>query len=378
LTTVHFQLLETETELAELIGTHRGSDFVIVDTEFMRRDTFYPQAALVQLCFPAEPDTAWLLDPLAIEDFSPLQAVFGDASMIKVLHSASEDLEVFQQFLGCQPLPLFDTQRAAAFVGRGFGLGYRALVEAISGLELSKGETRSNWLARPLTDSQLHYAAADVVPLMPVYRQLLSELEASGRLDWVLEDGAAAAQAAGEEGAAPYLRIKSAWKLAPRKLAVLREVCDWREQRARGIDKPRSWILSDKLCLAVAERCPANLSDLRRIPEMPPALVRKQGEVLLDLVDAALAQGEDMLPPPMAKPLDGPQRQKLKELKAAAGDIAREWNMQPEALFPAKDYELMIRLGSGEAVEQPGRWLGWRREPLVEPLLRLVGVEVQA
>ena len=375
---MYYELLESDAQLATLVDEHYGSDFVIVDTEFMRRDTFYPQAALVQLCFPNEPDTAWLLDPLAIGDFAPLQALFRDGSMVKVLHSASEDLEVFQQFLGCQPLPLFDTQRAAAFVGRGFGLSYRALVETISGLELAKGETRSNWLARPLSDSQLNYAAADVIPLLTIYEKLRDELEDRGREDWVLEDGAAAVKGAVEEGPPPYLRLKSAWKLPPRELAVLREVCDWRERRARSTDKPRSWILADKLCLLVAQRCPANLAELRSVPEMPPAVVRKQGEVLLDLIDQALGQGDADLPPPIAKPLDQEQRQQLKKLKAAAGAIAREWDVQAEALFPAKDYELMIRLGSGELLDQPERWQGWRRESLVAPLLRLVGVEAKS
>ena len=204
---MYYELLESDAQLATLVDEHYGSDFVIVDTEFMRRDTFYPQAALVQLCFPNEPDTAWLLDPLAIGDFAPLQALFRDGSMVKVLHSASEDLEVFQQFLGCQPLPLFDTQRAAAFVGRGFGLSYRALVETISGLELAKGETRSNWLARPLSDNQLNYAAADVIPLLAVYEKLRDELEHRERLDWVLEDGAAAVKGAVEEGPQSLLTL---------------------------------------------------------------------------------------------------------------------------------------------------------------------------
>jgi ribonuclease D len=194
-------------------------------------------------------------------------------------------------------------------------------------------------------------------------------------LEWVLEDGAAAVQSAIDEGPAPYLRLKSAWKLPPRQLAVLSAICDWREQRARGVDKPRSWILSDKLCLAVAQRCPTNLAELRGIPEMPPALVRKQGEVLLDLIDAALAQPEQEWPSAMAKPLDQQQREQLKRLKTAASKIAQDWDVQPEALFPSKDYELMIRLGSGEAVDRPSRWLGWRREVLVAPLLHLVGVE---
>ena len=314
---MELELLKTDPQLETLVREQGDIDVVIVDTEFMRRDTFYPRAALVQLCFPGTPDKAWLLDPLSIGDFSPLQRLFRDESVVKVLHSASEDLEVFQQLLGCQPLPLFDTQRAAAFAGHGFGLGYRALVEAISGLELAKVETRSDWLARPLSDGQLNYAAADVIPLLPAYQQLREELEAKGRLAWVLEDGAAAVQALTEVGPAPYLRLKSAWKLPPRQLAVLRELCEWREQRARQRDKPRGWILSDKICLQLAQHCPATFTELRATPEMPQAVLRNQGEALLDLIEDALAQPESELPPVMAKPLDREQRQQLKQLKQA-------------------------------------------------------------
>ncbi len=372
---MNYTLIEDDAALADLVDRHVGSDAVVVDTEFMRRDTYYPQAALIQLCFPAEPACAWLIDPLAITDLEPLKQLFRDERVIKVLHSASEDLEVFQKFLGVLPLPLFDTQRAAAFAGLGFSLGYRALVEAVSGLELAKGETRSDWLRRPLTDSQLDYAAADVVPLLPVYRHLREKLDATGRTEWVLEDGATAAAEAMAPPAPSYPKVKSAWKLKPRKLAVLALVCDWRDNRARQLDKPRSWILADKVCLAVAERSPANLGQLRGVPDMPQAVVRKQGEVLLDLIGEALALDEGELPAPLGKPLDSEQRDTLKKLKQAASSLAREWEVEPEALLPSKDYELMVRMANGEPLERPTRWGGWRRDTLVAPLLKLAGAE---
>jgi ribonuclease D len=196
-----YSLIESDAALASLIAEQGHSDVVVVDTEFMRRDTFYPQAGLIQLCFSSDPDAAWLIDPLPIDDFSPLCTLFADVSVTKVVHSASEDLEVFQCLLGQQPLPLFDTQRAAAFAGLGFGLGYRALVEQLAGIDIEKDETRSDWLKRPLSPGQLNYAAADVVPLLPVYQQLRQQLLAAERLQWVLDDGAAAARAAGEPGA---------------------------------------------------------------------------------------------------------------------------------------------------------------------------------
>ncbi len=372
---MNYELITDSTALAELVQRFAADDAVIVDTEFMRRDTYYPQPALVQLCFPGAPDKAWLIDPLAIEDVSALRALFDDPGVIKVLHSASEDLEVFQVYLGTQPLPLFDTQRAAAFAGIGFSMGYRALVEAISGLELAKGETRSDWLARPLSDAQLDYAAADVIPLLPVYRHLRERLDASGRSDWVMEDGALAAAEAAAPPAPSYTRVKSAWKLKPRQLAALALVCDWRDERARRLDKPRSWILADKVCLAVAQRLPANMGQLRGVPDMPQAVVRKQGEVLLDLVGEAGALPDEELPPAMGKPLDAGQRDELKKLKATAAALARDWEVEPEALLSSKDYELMVRLAHGEPLERPRRWSGWREQAVVAPLLQSVGLE---
>lgn len=370
-----YEMIGDSHALAGLLDRFADGDVVIVDTEFMRRDTYYPQAALIQLCFPGEPDKAWLVDPLTVEDFSPLKALFANPDIVKVLHSGSEDLEVFQKFLGVLPLPLFDTQRAAAFAGLGFSLGYRALVEAVTGTVLAKGETRSDWLARPLTDAQLEYAAADVVPLLPVYRHLCDKLDALGRTDWILEDGATAVADASAPPAPSHLKVKTAWKLKPRQLAALQMLCDWRDERAMKLDKPRNWILNDKVCFAIAQRMPATAGQLRGVPDMPQAVVRKQGEAILDIVGAAGALQDSELPEPPPAPLDAAGREKLRGLKKAAADIARSWQVEPEALLPAKDYELMVRMAGGEPVERPRYWWGWREKALVEPLLASLGVE---
>jgi ribonuclease D len=370
-----YQGIDNNQQLAELVQRLGHSATVIVDTEFMRRDTFYPQAGLIQLCFSADPEQAWLIDPLPITDFAPLIGLFANPAVEKVVHSASEDLEVFQRLLGQQPLPLFDTQRAAAFVGLGFGLGYRALMLETAGIEIAKDETRSDWLRRPLTESQLSYAATDVVPLLPVYEQLRQRLLDVERLQWVLDDGAAAARAAGEATAPTYLRIKSGWKLPQRQLAVLRGLCDWREDRAQQLDKPRSWIIKDPLCLEIARSSPQTVDELRAITDMPHATVRKQGHRIIEVVSTALALDDSQLPPLLPPPLDASQRGRLKLLKQAAAAIATDWGLASEVLLPAKDYELMIRLGSGESVEAPERWSGWRQQSVVQPLLLLAGVK---
>ena len=366
-----WRLLNSDAELKELVDSMSAAEFVAVDTEFMRRNTFYPRPGLIQLCFDIESDTAWLIDPLHINDPAPLARLLTDSSLTKVLHSASEDLEVFQHFPGVQPRPLFDTQKAAAFAGMGFGMGYSALVKELTGVAISKQQTRSDWLARPLQDVQLDYAALDVVPLLQAYRHLSERLHRLQRYDWVLEEGRLAIEAQEEGDESPHLRVKSAWKLNPRKLQVLIHICTWREARARHIDKPRNWILKDALCLALASHCPGSMGELRSIPEMPPALVRKQGEVLLNMVEASQKISEAALPPRLPQPLSPPQRNLLKRLKSTAAGIAEELAIPAEALLPARDYELLVRLLSRESIEQPGRWQGWRKSVLMEPLLDL-------
>lgn len=368
-----YQLIESDAQLRDLLARVLPAQAVAVDTEFMRRNTFYPHPGLYQLCFSSEPQTAWLVDPLRVTDFTPLRELFSDLQCVKVLHSASEDLEVFQHFLGVQPQPYFDTQKAAAFTGHGFGLGYGALVLSIIGQEICKDETRSDWLDRPLTDAQLNYAAADVIPLLQVYAQLNEELIANGKLDWVLEEGRSAVEIASSDGPAPHLRIKSAWKLAPRELALLARICQWREERAVRSDKPRGWILKDPVCLELARQSPTNIQALRLVKDLPSAVVRKQGEQLLDLVDEVEGLAEEEWPRPMPRPLDAAQRDQLKALKKMAAGIAEELGIAPEALMPSKDYELLLRHSNGESIDLPSRWSGWRQQNVIQPLLLATG-----
>jgi ribonuclease D len=372
---MEWQLIESDEALQGVLAQGAGSEAVIVDTEFMRRNTFYPQVALVQLCFAREgaaSDKAWLIDPLTIEDTAPLVALFTDPTVIKVLHSASEDMEVFQNWLGVLPQPLFDTQRAAAMVGRGFGLGYRALVHVICDIDLPKGETRSDWLQRPLTESQCEYAALDVTWLLPVWRELDTQCEAQGKRDWVLADGRDAMGALGTAVIDYHKRIKTAWKLSPRQLCSLAAICDWREQTARRRDKPRSWIIDDKACLGLAQQDPQNWAELKAGVDLPPPALRRYGDDLLAVLAAQRSVPEDELPQALPGPLNAGQRDQVKKLKARARAIAEELAMAPEVLLQARDYELLLREATGEAFSVPVHWQGWRSDIVIAPLRRLL------
>ena len=367
---MNWTLIESDAELARVLDLASGCDAVMVDTEFMRRSTFYPQVALVQLCFSGSEaaGTAWLVDPMQIENTAPLVALFEDPDVVKVLHSASEDLEVFQHWLGVLPRPLFDTQKAAAMVGLDFGLGYRALVLELCGEDLPKGETRSDWLQRPLTESQCHYAAQDVSWLLDAYQIIEKRCREQDRYDWVLEDGEVACRGLASTAGSYFKRVKNAWKLSPRELASLIAICDWREQVAREKDKPRSWIIDDKACLQLAQKGPANMNELRSAAEFHPASLRRYGEVLLDIVARQSSYTEAELPQRLPPPLSAGQRNQLKQLKQKTEKIAAELGVAPQVLVAGKDLEALLR----DDVEQPDAWSGWRQTRVIEPLRAVI------
>jgi ribonuclease D len=362
---MEWQLIESDAALQAMLREEAGSDVVAVDTEFMRRNTFYPQVALVQLCFG---DRAWLVDPLKLEDPAPLADLLSNPAIIKVLHSASEDLEVFQHWLGVLPSPLFDTQRAAALVNRGFGMGYRALVLEICTVDLSKGETRSDWLQRPLTESQGEYAAQDVAWLLPVFEELRQACEAQDKFHWVLADGQDAIEGLASTNGDYYKRVKTAWKLNSRQLLALMAICDWREGTARRRDKPRNWIIDDRACFQLAQSDPRTRTELQANVELPPPALRRYGEELLELLEDLRQRPDSALPPPLPGPLQAAQRQRLKTLKEWSREIAQELDVAPEVLLQARDYEALLRQSEGEEISEPRHWRGWRAGVVLEHL----------
>lgn len=364
-----WQLIESDEALQKKLLEVAHCDVVMVDTEFMRRDTFFPQIALLQLCFVShEETTAWLIDPLCISDVSPLAELLENPQVLKVLHSASEDLEVFHRWLGVLPQPLFDTQRAASLLDRGFGLGYRALVQTICDVDLPKGETRSNWLQRPLTTSQCDYAGLDVTWLLSVWRDLHAQCERDGKLEWVLADGLDAVNALASTQTGTHKRVKTAWKLNSRELGILIAVCDWREQTARDRDKPRGWIIDDKACLQLAQFDPKSADELEATVEIPAGALSRYTDPLLEVLAAQREVSAEQLPPPMPGPLDASQRDKLKKLKRRAKEIAVQLTIAPEVALPSKDYELLLREADTPGFKAPGSWRGWREDNVLVPL----------
>ncbi len=336
-----------------------------LDTEFVRERTYWPLLALVQIALGEAEDDILLLDMLApgmAEAFAPLLA---DPAVLKVMHSPSEDLVAFQRSCAVLPAPLFDTQAAAALCGLGAGLGYQKLVLEITGIALEKGETRSDWLKRPLSPSQLRYAADDVRHLHALHRRLQADLMANGRLDWLAEDSARqlAAAASAEPERWPHLSMRSAQFLDAAGQARLLRLLRWREAQARRSDKPRGWILDNELAFALARANPGDprtmQAQLDAAPKAPrglrDALWQALSTPLADEGEAPLARGDDR------------DKQQLRAMQDAVAATAAELGL-PEGLLASRKVL--------EALQDGGGWNGtlggWRRavlEPRLAPLL---------
>ena len=200
-------------------------------------------------------------------------------SAIKLLHSCSEDLEVFQHWAGVLPVPLIDTQVVQGFLGENPGMGYQKLVEFWVGETLPKEETRSNWLVRPLSPAQCHYAALDVIYLLKVWALQAEKLTTLGRREWVEAECASLIEQAGrsvDNDQQWYTRQRQLWRLMPRQMEAYRLMTTWREGETRRRDLPRNWLISDKLLFAIAEKMPSNRFELAEVEGVKPVLIKKR------------------------------------------------------------------------------------------------------
>ncbi|MGV8923890.1 MAG: ribonuclease D [Thermomonas sp.] len=336
-----------------------------MDTEFIRERTYWPQLALVQIALDESDEGILLVDPLVPGMTEALAPLLVDAGVIKVMHSASEDLVAFKHACGVLPVALFDTQIAAALAGIGGGMGYQKLVQAQTGTVVDKGETRSDWLRRPLSPAQLQYAADDVRHLHLLHRQLEDALSSLDRGDWLAQDCTRLlANAADDEGERwPHLPQRSAQFLdRDAQVRVLR-LLRWRDVHARRSDRPRSWILDNELAVTIARQNPADVAALRSLLDATPKSPRSLGDALFLALTTPLADEADA---PLARGDDRDKKQ-LRAMQDAVATLAAELGL-PDGLLASRKW--LEALQDGE--EWPGALSGWRRrllEPRLAPIL---------
>lgn len=262
----------------------RTAGSIALDTEFLRERTYRARLCLVQV---AVADDIYLIDPVRGAEPAALASVIGDPAIEVVVHAGRQDLEIFYDSYGIVPKNVFDVQIAAGFLGYGASLPYGRLVEAVLGVKLSKGESYTDWCRRPLTESQLTYAADDVRYLLEVAGRFRRDLQSRGRAAWAAEEMAALERTDAYEvdRNEVWRKVSGRASLSPRQMAVLREVARWREDVAEKRDTPRGWVLKDATLVEIARRCPQDARALQHIRGMAPKEIERSARDLVAAVE---------------------------------------------------------------------------------------------
>lgn len=338
-------------------------DRVGLDTEFVRERTWWPILALVQIAID---DTVLLVDATRPGIPAVIAELLRNARVLKIMHSPSEDLVAFGHSCDALPTPLFDTQAAAALAGMGAGLGYQKLVQAALGVTLEKGETRSDWLRRPLSASQCEYAADDVIHLAALHDLLRGKLDALGRTAWLEEDAARTLRNAGDDSLDPWphLGVRPAQDFDAAAQARLLRLMRWREATARERDLPKNWVIEQPLALQLAQNPPADFDALRKLLDATPKSPRKLGRELWAALTTPVPDEAAM--PPVRRDADI-DKQTLKRLQQAVADAAREHDVPEGVLASRRWLEALLESG-----EWPDALRGWRQgllAPRFAPIL---------
>ncbi len=356
------RIIETTEQLAAFLAELEGVPYVTLDTEFLRDQTYYPRLCLIQMAAPRDGAEA-IIDPLAHGlDLAPFYDFIKDPAIIKVLHAARQDIEIFFLQGGVIPDPLFDTQVAAMVAGFGDSASYETLARKLAKVEIDKSARFTDWSRRPLSRRQLEYALADVTHLRTVYEKLAASLKRTARESWVAEEVAAL-----QDPGLYRIEPEMAWKrLKPRTsnkrfLAMLASVAAWREREAQARDLPRGRVLKDEALTEIAAHPPEDAEALEKVRAVPKGFAASRlGKGLVEAIEA----GREA-PPPEGIERDDRSRRR-REPSPAAIDLLKTLlrlrseaaGVAPRLIANAEDIE---RLAAGED-DGVAALTGWRAE----------------
>lgn len=366
-------VISNTSDLAELCDRLARGEYVTVDTEFLREQTFWPKLCLIQL---ANPDIEAIVDPLANDiDLAPFYELMGDANVAKVFHAARQDIEIIFTQSEIMPTPVFDTQVAAMVCGFGDSISYVNLVKRVTGANIDKSSRFTDWSRRPLSNAQLAYALGDVTHLRDVYQYLSNELDEHGRTAWVDEEMAVLTDRATyvtDPGDA-WQRLKL--KVKGRKsLAVLIELAAWRDRQARAQNVPRNRILRDDALYDIANQLPTSAESLGRLRTLSDGFARSsRAREILDAVLNGLDRDPKTLPKiRKSDPLTAEATATLELLRVLVKAAAAEHGVAPRVIADSDDLE---RLATSDSPDVRALH-GWRRKLFGEDALKLKRGEI--
>lgn len=358
MTSSQIQYIDTAEGVATLAATLSDAPWMAIDTEFLRERTYRPELCLLQIASGGADKTVACIDPLAVDNIDPLLDVIYEPSVLKVLHAAGQDLEIFYWLRGEVPGNLFDTQVAAPLLGYAEQIGYGNLVSEILKKELSKSHSRADWSRRPLPAKQLQYAADDVIYLSQMYPVMRDRLGKLGRLNWLDQEWLDMTRSEIYEKPANevWKRLRHIEKLKGPRLSIAQQLASWRELTARKENLPRNWLMKDETITDLAKQMPDELGELKHVRGLSSGTIKHHGQTIVDTIEKAKDIAPEKLQIPKRKSkLTPAQDAALDALTAVARLYANDLQINASILAPRKSLEDLLRGDRDTTVTQ-----GWR------------------
>jgi ribonuclease D len=372
------EYIRNEAEIGRVAEALRAAPLFAVDTEAAGYHRYHDRICLLQISTRTE---TFLVDTLTVHDLGELAPLFADASHEVVLHDADYDLRLLARDYDLRIGGLFDTKLSAQLLGeQAFGLG--ALVEKFLGTRLDKKHQRADWAQRPLPAEMLSYAAEDTRHLPELRDRLKQSLEEASRLHWAEEEFGLREQTRWDADAPAgegYLKVKNTRDLAPRQMAALRELYEWREELAKKRDVATFRVVSNEVLIAAARALPRDVRALANTQGVPGSIAERHGAEMIAAVERAAVLSEAELPRrergPRRPPPDADFDAVVERLKKARDAAAETLGLDRGFLMPRQQLEAIARMRPRSEVEllQIPDMRRWQVEALGAPLLKALG-----
>lgn len=361
-------LIDDDSQLKAFVKRCCTSPYMAIDTEFLREKTYYARLCLIQVAIEGE---VAIIDPFAIKNITLLNDALTSPDVVKIFHASSQDIEILYHETGVVPRPVFDTQVAAALLGKSQQASYSSLVSSYCSVNLPKKDSFTDWSQRPLKDSQIRYAADDVVYLPQIYYDMVEVLNEKNRLHWLDEafEEISSLEKYEIKPEERYRKLRRVNQLNAQQMAAAREFASWRELKAQKINVPRKWIVSDEQIVEACRREARTIDELFMVRGMRESLRAEDARQAVACIKKGLSCPKEQLPQVHEKPKNEHNVDIVVDLMNAVVHLrARENHIAPQTLAPQAE---LMKLARGHD-DECELLKGWRYKVIGKELKELL------
>lgn len=369
---LQYESIKTTSHLEEYCDSLSECEVIAFDTEFVSESTYRPLLCLIQVA--ADDGSAAIIDPIVMESTNPFWDLIASGDHTVLAHAAREETRFCYRYSGRPIGGLFDTQLAAGFVGMEYPASLGTLVNRLVGKTLPKGETRTNWERRPLTDGQISYALSDVTELIEMYHKLADELDRRNRWDWLDEESDIRQQKIIDADTREnWRRVSGASGLNPRQLEVIRQLWRWRESKAKTLDRLPKRVLRDDLMVELAKHRSTDVRKIKSIRGMEHRHLNQQYDDIAQAIAQGLETPDEDLPRRTRGSRKSVSPMLAQFLSTSMACISRQHDLAPSIVGNSDDVKefLGAELEPHAKDPEPALRRGWRGE-IVGPTLQRV------